>query len=500
MGLFARRSAPNERRGGDGWLSALLALAFIAGGCAYLDRLDADAVVRDAIARELWRNTTVGRQALVASAWWPPFPILLRLPFVAFPCVSEGWPVASLLLSALAAAAALGWMLRRLRCEGLGKARYLVVLAVAVHPFFLEQALGGGPGPLVLLFALVAADGLAEWTAWRSLRGLVRLAGGSALLIGSSIEMAPWIAALYLCLLFDLARGPFERGQRGAALWLALLPPLAAAGFWVLMNWLIMGDAIYFLRGLLRHRELLSGPLVVPFPFSPTDAVVGGCALAAAAVAALRAHRAGVFLGLLAAAPVGIAAALSLRGLMGSPAPLLFVAGPLAVFAVARQVGTARRAPTARIAALAVAFGLTLAAAARWPERSLFAPARRSYATLAAQRRRWLPPLESHVRAASPFARVFVAGYESFELLDAPAPELFVPALDLDFAAVERDYAGNQLYVLVRRPEGRGAMDSIHWKYPRMYEWGSRYTLYDSDWGDWRLFEIVQPRSLEEAP
>ena len=81
-------------------------------------------------------------------------------------------------------------------------------------------------------------------------------------------------------------------------------------------------------------------------------------------------------------------------------------------------------------------------------------------------------------------------------ILDVSTPVtgslFFVPSLDLNFNKAREDYYGHRLFVLVHRPEGRSAMDSVHWKFYRIYIQGSRTTLYDSDWGPWRLFEIVQ--------
>ena len=45
---------------------------------------------------------------------------------------------------------------------------------------------------------------------------------------------------------------------------------------------------------------------------------------------------------------------------------------------------------------------------------------------------------------------------------------------------------------MIKQPAGRGTGDSIHWKYDDVYSLGSEETLYDTDWGDWRMFEIIQ--------
>ena len=67
-----------------------------------------------------------------------------------------------------------------------------------------------------------------------------------------------------------------------------------------------------------------------------------------------------------------------------------------------------------------------------------------------------------------------------------------------DFS-IRTSYAGNDLYILVHRPSGRSRMDSIHRKYPDLFEFGSNSTLHHRDWDNWRLFEIIQaPRHNPE--
>jgi hypothetical protein len=110
-----------------------------------------------------------------------------------------------------------------------------------------------------------------------------------------------------------------------------------------------------------------------------------------------------------------------------------------------------------------------------------------------------MPRIERHVLNRSKYATVFVCGYDGFSLLGARPSPVFIRALDFNFDKAEKDYSGHDLYVLVRQPQGRSAMDSIHWKYERIFTLGSRTTLYDADFGDWRLFEIIQATREEET-
>lgn len=67
-------------------------------------------------------------------------------------------------------------------------------------------------------------------------------------------------------------------------------------------------------------------------------------------------------------------------------------------------------------------------------------------------------------------------------------------ALDFNFNRAVADYRGHHLFLLVHKPEGRSAMDSVHWKFDAIYELGDRATLYEDDFGPWRLYEIIQAR------
>jgi hypothetical protein len=169
------------------------------------------------------------------------------------------------------------------------------------------------------------------------------------------------------------------------------------------------------------------------------------------------------------------------------------------VITVAYAVGVAAapprrmRWPAAAVAA-ALAAGLALSPGGAAPGRR--APGR----SIEQERSIWLPRIERHVLGRSPYAKVFVCGYDSFRLLGSETGPVFAHALDLNFHQVKNDYYGHTLFVLVHRPEGRSAMDSIHWQVPRMFELGHRETLYDGDWGPWRLFEIIQAPRRDALP
>jgi len=105
----------------------------------------------------------------------------------------------------------------------------------------------------------------------------------------------------------------------------------------------------------------------------------------------------------------------------------------------------------------------------------------------------------AYVQERTPYGRVFVCGYEGLGLLCNRPPNCrLTPNMDLHIGELRRLYHGQQLFVLIRRPEGRSAVDSIHWRFPGAYRHGIERTLYARDFGEWRLFEVVGAPTEEQ--
>ena len=107
--------------------------------------------------------------------------------------------------------------------------------------------------------------------------------------------------------------------------------------------------------------------------------------------------------------------------------------------------------------------------------------------------------VSAYVRDRTPYGRVFVCGYEGLGLLcRRPADSRLIPNMDLHVNDLRRQYHGQQLFVLVRRPEGRSAVDSVHWRNPGGFQNGLERTLVARDFGEWRLFEVVTAPTEEQ--
>ena len=392
-----------------------------------------------------------------------------------------------------------------------------MVAGVALNPSFLEPCWNGSSTPLVSALLVLSLYSLTAWVQERRLKDLIGFGLGIAFLLGSSYEMSGWVLGSVLALGAEEMRRTVSRQEKGAVMIVALLPVAYTVALWVLMCWLIMGDAFYAIRSLNGPGPGPGRALILPDFLWWSYACLAVLAALTLASAMRRHDRPGVCLSVLALVLPGAAGLLAWRDLLWDAAPLLTALLPATVLVVghwlavqARSSGVREPEPADKDAALPrlsvlgtwllSCFPLVIAAVSLLlgPTGPASGQGSRPGVRAAVDspvRSSWLPQLERHVLQRSRFAKVFVCGFEGFALLKDDPSEVFVRALDFNFDKAKHDYYGHVLYLLVHRPEQRNAMDSIHWKYRNIYIQGGQDTLYDSDWGDWRLFELIQVAS-----
>ena len=486
------------RRNPGFFFFAAVALLLLGVALSGVVPLADEAMTRESICRRLITNSRDGRQALLSSAWWAPLPTLLRLPLVyLLPEAAIGVP--SHVLSFAFGLLTLTWLLRVLRHWQLGGVRYLVAAGVALNPWFIEQSLNGSSATLLLFLATAMGGAWVTWETQGRLTDLVILGLGSALLTLTSFEMLLWVALVMAFLVLKEVLTWREPHQKEAIFILAFLPWLYALSLWVLGNWLIMGDGLYFLRSLfgpdpregvvLPDQLLAYGVQALPACFA---ALLFGIAL-------FRRDLTGLSLAAMCAGPCAVALLLARAHWLWDPSAALLplpAMGALSVSHVLRTAPPAWRRTKAVLAALPLCVALLACA---WPGTGE-APA--AFPWRAGQRApdalqanaRVLSSVRHHVLRRTPFTKVYVCGYDAFRLLAGQSDPVFVPDLDFDIGRVRREYPGHALYVMICRPRGRSAMESIHWKFDGMYDLGYEATLYDGDWQEWRLFEIIDVR------
>lgn len=465
---------------------AITAVFFLAG-LSRTESLSEEGCVREMICTELVAGSVAGRQALFASVWFPPLPTLLRLPIVSLLGPSGTSGVPSILLSAFFGAAVLVLLNRALLGFNSSWYRLVAVAALALNPVFFRLCTDGSSATASAFFALLAAFELAMWIEERKLRRLALFALASAIASITAPAMTAWLVLMTAVLVVhEACRRGRKKYEMRATLVTGLLPLVYILGLWMLANWLIMGDFIFFLRSLpsawRQTHPAVSGldDLLLCLAVPTT---VG---IALLLIGRKMGERKWTGMAILILSAVVASTFFISHGSPGATASSLVASFALATMAMGRfQLACGRwdrRAVAVCIVALTVAgsFGLLPAAEAE-PEAT--GPGLETISQIAEQ-----------IASESRHARVFVCGYESFGLLGHLRDPEFVRSINFDFVDVGALYRGMATYVLVKKPEGRSAVDTVHWKYTDLYGWGCEGAVFAADYDDWRLFELVTPR------
>ncbi|MBP5228259.1 MAG: hypothetical protein J6336_12830 [Kiritimatiellae bacterium] len=442
------------------------------------------------VCRELLAGSTQGRQALYGSCWRGPLFPLFHLPFAWL--LPSGWAIIGSTFTAwlflfLSVRQCLKRYARGWHPLFLAPQIALAVIALAMR----SPALAAVQVPLTAGFYLLAAAGLAEWAETREVRSVVATGVAAAfLLLCGAVCFIP--AALFLLSIPLLACGDSASRRRIQA-WVLLgwLPALYAFGVWMLMNRLVLGDALFFLRSIpgmaAGQRTGLWLLLSVPFLWLPaylTTWIQEG-----------NPSRRGSWMAVLLVAGVAVAALAILFAALGWRWPresLFFCAYAVLLAAISRGPKKAFN--------YSVIYGMMLLAVIAGA--GFFAS--KATAALDDPRKGETSPeelcaaIERYVTEKSPYARVFVMGYDGLELLRSYSGERLTPNMDLHLFSLRQAYKGQHLFVLMPKPEGVTRTESLFWRYPDIYAKGIDRLLVDRDFGDWRLYECVVAPTREQ--
>jgi hypothetical protein len=187
---------------------------------------------------------------------WPPLMTLVFLPFAALKPLATSL-VALPLTSALAAAGTIAVLNRLLDFLGLSwRARYPLLAAFAANPMFVHYATNG-MSEMLTFFWLVL--GLYQFIRWHATRQVPFLAfAGIAMALGvlSRYELLPYAMVMALAVLALTARGT-QRAEAESSLLLFAMPIAYGLAAWLLLNYLIVGDPLFFLHHEVTERFVL---------------------------------------------------------------------------------------------------------------------------------------------------------------------------------------------------------------------------------------------------
>jgi hypothetical protein len=461
------------------------------------------------ICRELLQGSTEGRQALVGSCWYGPLPILAG--------TLGAWlvPGPEALPWALLAVAWLGWAMALYRLGRLVHATLLIRLLVQLAAAASLVVCEGAWQPTVALpvwLGVQAASSCADWSVTRRMGALATLGFTLGALLLCGVTLCGWMVWVLACLALVTVFAPEVRRRLAAVLLLGALPLVYAVGVWSLMNWLLLGHPLFFVQSL-AGAECLRWHGWPTAGGSAVNMLALGMAVGALVLAAYRRRPEGLVLGGLACGAWwwgGILTGCEAAWAAGTTLPLALWLGGAGIVCALRDAVPYLQAPEEDrgvredVPPVAGVSGITIVIVAGvllgvvlWAvqtELSQTTSAARWAATRqqTAQQAAVFQSVTAYVQARTPYGLVFVCGYEGLALLAQRPPESRLrPCMDLQIGENRRLYHGQHLFVLIRRPTGRSAVDSVHGRMSEAYWRGVPSTLLAHDFGAWRLFEVV---------
>jgi hypothetical protein len=392
----------------------------------------AEAIHRAGVGEDLLHGLRRGRQGFVGSLRHAPLPTLLALPLLELPAVGGPWALTTLaLLSAAATGAALSAWLRLCGISRL--TRLAAALAVTCSPLMMREVLRGSSEPLFALLLFSALCLLLHWSRTDRLRSLGYLAVVTGLALATRYQAVALLGVVAAVVALHLVQRRRTASYAEATLIILLTPSLYVTGLWIMSNWLLMGEACFFLRGLSNTTD-----------------------------------RPGFLLHLL-----GEGALWRLPVLLGGVA----VVGRLAA-----RLTRPRWRSLAGLATLLVGLVFWTNADAPWRYR----PARAEAA---------LPRIVREFNTAYDDAWLVVAGYRGYDVAHAaraqPARFLY-HTLSFYPEQMLRRTKGKRCYLLVPRPKGCDRWEDILLKYPDVYAKGAPFLVYERAWPGWRLWRMVR--------
>ena len=443
------------------------------------------------ICKELTQGTTGGRQALAGSCWFGPLSTLFYLPLAWIFSVKSAGGIAFFMAFFLVL-----WSVREALKSSVHAFTHIIaaqvgisVLALTVIPADMLNV----NTVLPAVFFTIAFGSLLDWSAQMRLRDIVMTGAGVAMISISGFHffaLGVWLA-LAIPFIWFWHRQDERFSRTTSAALVGWLPVIYSFGTWILLNWLIMGDPFFFLRSLIAYSRA-SGYLLLIAVLLPGILIVGYlklgiifCRNRVDTVASRSGNR--IFSLLIVTAAVGYLYALSYAGLKWCTSELLLSVLMIVLIFCVRFFDN--RALVVGSSALFVAFAIWFG--------SVVEPY--SFNTLCAEDRMILrSDVENYVTERTEYGRVFVPGYTGLSLLQDYQGELLVPNLHFHVNTLRKDYFGQDLYVLVPKPEGVTAMEYIFAAYPGIYQYGCERLLFARSFGEWHLFQVVSAPTWRE--
>ncbi|MDQ0188907.1 glycosyltransferase family 39 protein [Alicyclobacillus cycloheptanicus] len=485
---------------------------------------------------------------------WNPLPSLLELPVILFwhvypPLVTCA--LAGTLLTALAAAAQTLLIVRQFQHSGLKTWHGIAVsLCLCANPFMLLYGANGMSEMIFSFFLVWCTCSFADWLRTYRARDLVRAGLALALAFLTRYEAVAFGAAMTVgvCLAAwqygekQFLKNPQLLGDRRFKLrnlrderfWYTestvlvfLLPSLYMGILWILLNWIIMGDPLYFfhsaysnlsqssvLQSTSSFEAMMGNPIAVARFIAER---IGFFSLPYFGILVYRARRGQLFqwttlvLTLLVASIPALQYSLLLKGASYGWLRFFFYPLPLSIAwlpyelsmppRMGQHVRKKRRSGTesTRKWGVVTAFVCTLVvsgvAVSFAMNNSTLAP--EEYDTIHQKynitRLETTRAIAQYLNEYEPNATILMDSFSSFNVIvNVRHPKHLVITSDRDFvAALHHPVSHHVQYILVPQPDATYRFDAVNQAYPDLYAHGSRWAKLVKQFPGWRLYRVT---------
>ncbi len=484
---------------------------------------------------------------------WNPLPSLLELPLM--PLVQIYKPLATsalagVIVTSLAAAGTAVLIYKN--CVHFNVppwATYLMVALYAFNPFIFIYGFNGMSEGIFIFFIVLTVTELVQWMNDEKWMHLVWIGIAMALAFLTRYEAIPFAAAVFLALMFHIVKkrrlqpqsevikqnddsnykdkddnsensGEITNGSKGRSFWsyfegtaiVVFMPLVTSVVLWILLNWSIMGDPLYFLTS--QYSNIVQSSENLGESMQALVGDVGG-------VFAFVMKKVFVFLPLLIVILVlgyigkrlfrwetlmllvlvaSIPAFQYIMIIMGNSFGWLrfFVYPlPIAMAWLPSEFGGGKiqRPAFGEIAAVACCLALFISnlLTGIYLNDSNMASEEYTTYTQGDQSIALQKEIADYINQNCDDSVILMDSFETwYVILNLDATDHVITTCSYNFnTALENPFEYDVRYILAVTPEGLGASDAINMKYPDLYENGASWCTLVKDFGDYRLYEVI---------
>lgn len=484
--------------------------------------------IRSGIAYDLLKGEERGREGLICSVWWAPLPTLLQLVFGLFPSLIKSG-IAGVIISSAGGAMFFFFLYKSLVYLGIKSIySYLICIFAGLNPWILFFSTTGASEAILLGIFTGALWGFLTWHFEQRLSGLITMSLLASLLPLIKHQTIFLAIGILLAGVTTAVWGKNNKLHRAeGTIFLAVFPIFYTTGLWFLFNWLVMGDFLYFIKGIYLNpvqarmfvpewaTEIarMYEPWVIQFyimPLIPIAVIVMFVSFfQKQGLLTLK------YLLMLAILPVyhilmnSRHQSFNLTGDMAIAIPVSILILGMFVKGLLKSSNSAVK-PISFLVTILVLLG-TIFSYGFIATGGLKMPLSNSpefpFVTMLKGTQEELK-IKEFIMNKEEDSKIAIVGFSGYSFIkNSNGGDEFVHTINLDMRKTLRNTRGKTLYFIVPKPLGTAAFDSINLNLPGLYYTGetsfsgsdikAHFMLESKDFDNWRIFTIVRPGQNE---